>query len=134
MHPSVVSTFPPQMIAFSPPFLSTRRLLGGMAASAASSPGANLKVGDLRAALMGSAVIGYTRAPKREAWRVHPPSLPPCQLRRKKICQRKILSITLNFTNPSTWKTTRDSKRFLKPIFFFLPKFSMASALMKEDN
>ena len=56
------------MIAFSPPSPSTRRLLDGMAASAASSPGANLKVGDLHVALMDSAVIGDNRALNREAW------------------------------------------------------------------
>lgn len=106
------------MIAFSPPSASTRRLLDGMAAFAASSPGANLKVGDLHAALMDSAVIGNIRAPKREAWRVHPPSLLPCQRRRKRICQRKILAVILNFTNLSSlcysWETSNSLKKLLK--------------------
>ena len=93
LHTSVFLTFPPQMIAFPPPSASTRRLLDGMVASVVSSPAAILKAGDLHAALMDYAVIGNTRVPKRGAWRVHLPSLPPCQRRRKKICQRKKFSV-----------------------------------------
>ena len=135
LHTSVFQTFPPQTIAFSPPFSSTRRLLHGMAASAASSPGANLKVGDLRAALMDSAVIGYNCALKREAWREHPPSLPPCQRRRKRICQRKI-GCYPEFYKPflAVFLGKHPKIPNLSRSIFFVPKFSMASALMKEDN
>lgn len=124
------------MIAFSPPSSSTRRLLDGMAACAASSPGANLKVGDLHAALMDSAVIGYIRAPKRGAWRVHPSSLPPCQRRRKRICQRKILAVILNFTNLSSPYHPEIPNFLYKPIYFFPSQIfdGFDSALMKQDN
>lgn len=135
LHTSVFPTFPPQMIAFSPPSASTHRLLDGRAASASSA-------GDLHVAPMDYAVIGNcNHVLKREAWRVHPPSLPPCQRRRKKICQsrsRKKFSVILNFTNPSTLSSSRETTRycelFFQPINFCLLRFSLASALIKVDR
>ena len=130
------------MIAFSPPSASTHRLLDGRAASAASSPGANPNAGDLHVVPMDYAVIGNcNHVLKREAWRVHPPSLPPCQRRRKKICQsqsRKKFSVILNFTNPSTpsssWETTRYCELFFQLFNFCLLRFSLAYALIKVDS